>query len=152
MKHLKSKKNEGFSYVEVLVSLAIILIIGVLLSFCYSTSFKNLIKAKQNASNSYTLFQFDTFLRKNINQISLPNWEKDYKSEYTSSSISFKWMNGDKNIQTLKIQDSITINSIETLYYSNNLPGGISVSYSYNNLKYECNAFFSSIPYGVDKL
>lgn len=152
MKHLKNKKNEGFSFVEVLVSLAIILIIGVLLSFCYSSSFKNLLKAKQNANDSYTILKFDTFLRKNINQISLPNWEKDYKTEYTSSTISFKWMNGDKNIQTINIPDSITITSVETLYYNNNLPGGISISYIYNNRDYKCNSFFSSIPYGVEKL
>lgn len=142
------ENNEGFTFIETLVALTIIILISLMLVFCYSTSIKTLDKTRSKTKDSIEVLDMDKNFRQIIQSISLPEWETTYSYSYTSSSLSLQWINCSEDFAMFDFDSSIVINNVEIIKYKNNIPAGLKITYLYKNNKYSCIELFSSIPFG----
>ena len=147
-----NKSKEGFTFIETIVSLAIITMICILLVFCYSSAIKGITKSREQVNSDLELIDFDTSLRKLINSISLPEWKNDYNFTYTSTSLFLEYVNGSSEYIETTINKNFQIKNCSVLFYDNEKPAGLKVSYSYKNKEYTCLELFSRIPVGQVKL
>ncbi len=147
-----NKSKEGFTYIETLVSLAIVTMICVMLVFCYSSAIKGITKSREQVNSDFELIDFDTSLRKLINSISLPEWKKDYYVKYTPNSLLLEYVNGSSEYTETTINKNFQVKNCSVIFYDNEKPAGLKVCYSYKNKEYICSELFSSIPFGQVKL
>lgn len=146
------KTNEGFTFIETLVALAVIALISVMLVFCYSTSIKSLNKTRSKTKDTFEVLSIDESFRKIIQSISLPEWENTYNYSYTTSSLSLPWINRTEETVKFDFDSSLVINKVEVINYKNDIPAGLKITYQYQKHEYICSELFSSIPFGQVEL
>lgn len=140
--------NEGFTFLETLVSITIITFIVILLGFCFSTSSRILRKTNTQTISDLELLKIDTKFRQLIQSINIPDWETKYSITNTQTTITLNWVNGTNSISSLEINPNILILKTDLIKYKNDKPAGLCITYLYRDKEYICSELFSSIPYG----
>ncbi len=148
------KNTNGFSLVELLVSVAITAIILVGMSMFFTSGFQNIFQSQQQVANSQGLFNLSSILQKkllNVETVSQMGGENEFvllKNNSKEEGFSYIGMEGDQ----LVVKDFFIFNgqegalsSIDDVSGINN-PGGITklnskyyVTAPSENLIYECN-------------
>lgn len=101
---LKSKAS-GFSYIEAVVSLLIISLIGVLLASVYSISIRSVSKARIKIKDSVNHLRVDDELREFISCVDYPFWVKEYKVDSSENSITVEYFKGVEGTTTKEFKD-----------------------------------------------
>ena len=143
-------KDNGFSFMESLISLAVISIITLCISNGIIMSMRAYNKNKTIASNSCTLLQVDKQLREIITSIQNPLEINKEDITYSDHTLSVKWYKSENSIKTFEFND-IDILEIKMIKKSfKNI--GVNILYSYIKEKYNCICLFSHLPYGEVEL
>ncbi|MCI6592811.1 MAG: type II secretion system GspH family protein [Spirochaetia bacterium] len=146
-KFLISKKSEGFSYIEVIVSLLIISFIAGLLYFSYSICIKSLYSSKESIRNSIDHLEADEYLRESIQSVLVPFWQKSIDYSFTENEISISWDNGEVT-KSFKMKAKAKIIEVNPIYSEEVRIKGLHIKYNVNNKSYETKALFASRYYG----
>lgn len=141
------KREKGFSYIEVIISLLIISFIAGLLYFSYSICIKSLYSSKESIKNSIEHLEADKYLRESIQSVSLPFWQKTIEYAFTENEINISCSSGEI-IKTFKMKHNIKLKEIDPIYTEGDRIKGLQIKYSINNKLYETKALFASRYYG----
>lgn len=143
-----SFSNEGFTYIEVVVSLVIISLVAGLIYFSYAVSFKSLNSSKNRIKTEIIRINTDTLLRKNIESISIPFWDKEYDYSFSDNTIKLGRINGSREPYEIKLNDSVIITSCNPLKNKADKITGFEIRYQINGKEFETSALFASHDYG----
>lgn len=146
---LKSKAS-GFSYIEAVVSLLIISLIGVLLASVYSISIKSISKMRIKINDSVEHLRVDDELRDFISCVDYPFWVKEYKVDSSENSITVEYFKGIEGTETKEFKN-IEITECDFLRNEQKEPFGLYVKYKLKEQEYETKVLFSSFPFGAVK-
>lgn len=144
-----ANKNNGFSFIETLVSLLIISIISTVMYLSFSSSIKEIIKIKEKEKLDYQIFRSEQIIRNTISSIDIPFWKRDFYFFITEDSISCNYQNGNNKIETKKLPYSIKILSYEIIYFEKTNPVGIRIEFEMDNRIRIINQVFASRPIGL---
>lgn len=142
------KSKEAFTYIEVIVSLLIIALLAGLLYFSYAICIKGINSSRKSVKESIEWLNTDSMLRKKIEAVSIPFWQKDYEYSFSPNSLTISWMNGVKTSETISLPDVFEIQSVEPINSEKDSIKGLIIKYQYKNSEYELKALFSSRSFG----
>jgi type II secretory pathway component PulJ len=142
------KSKEAFTYIEVIVSLLIIALLAGLLYFSYAICIKGINSSRKSVKESIEWLNTDSILRKKIEAVSIPFWQKDYEYSFTPNSLTISWVNGLNASETINLPNIFKIQAVEPINSENDSIKGLIIKYQYKNSDYELKALFSSRPYG----
>ncbi|ULQ59086.1 prepilin-type N-terminal cleavage/methylation domain-containing protein [Brucepastera parasyntrophica] len=162
-----NKNEEGFTFMEVLVAIAIISIIGLSLLWGIASISDSVTRARENARLALSLLKADEYIRERTAEIRIPYWERNITFESSGSSASIPWYQGDKNAylrfftenntvyaetefngETAKLALLTGIENIEIriLENKNGAPAGLEIIYMLKGKEYRTVSPFASIP------
>jgi type II secretory pathway pseudopilin PulG len=128
------KESDGFTLMDTLVSIAIVLVISSCIIIAFSSGSKTLLKAISAVNTSAKLLQIDRHIRENANDLHIPYWldpdvsAKAFVDELRRSKIG-KYMR-----EVVYITDS------------SGFIRGVTVEYTVNNKRLKTSALFPSAP------
>jgi prepilin-type N-terminal cleavage/methylation domain-containing protein len=126
--------DSGFTLMETLVSIAIVLIISGCVITAVSLSYRIIIKAKNTSETAATILQIDHFIREQANDFHIPYWENAAgRTAFFKDSL---WQS----------KYGQYIYQIHTIISPQGFTRGISASYSVNGTISQTSALFPSIP------
>ncbi len=165
--HWKQNNEQGFTFVETLVSLLIISLTAVILYGAFNSSIHAIYSSVSHTITNYQILKTDTVLRREVANICIPYWQKDFTYTTSYNKIELPWYCA-KDKWTLSLFISETgnliletdadskktytlLNGIEDISFklvtaSNNIPFGIKITYTKNDKKYITTVLFSSRP------
>ena len=129
--------SEGFSFIEVLVSLFIISMISMLLYFAYSLCLKTYNRSKEEIKITTLRANTDYILRKKIEKVTIPYWEKEYIFSFTDNSISLNWIDGKNDLIQVLLPENVKVIDVELIQSKENKYLGMKVSYELLSKKFE---------------
>jgi len=128
------KKNEaGFTLMEVLVTVAVVLLLGSLLVAASNTAMKGSALSSKTVKTAETIKRIDRYVRESASEVCIPYWENpasfinNYVSEIYRSPLG-------SYIKTVRV-----------ITDSDRIPRGIEAVYTINNLQTRTIALFSSV-------
>lgn len=100
MNSRSASRQEGFTYIEVLVALAIISLSGYVIWMGFSSGLQALEKIYEKSRVSAELVIFERLFRREVNKLCVPYWEKegDYGELLISNEVDFLSFNIDGKI------------------------------------------------------
>jgi prepilin-type N-terminal cleavage/methylation domain-containing protein len=164
---LHRTRNDGFTFIETLVAISILLIVGMLLYTALHTTLSAGNKTKTTAMESRQLLLIDTALREATQDVTIPYWEKAMIIKNENLSVEFPWLGGKKNNkliisidnghfilktveqeeeQTTQLAGNVSDVCIKVLYTDTGIPAGCTFTYTLNSNQYSTTAVFSSHP------
>lgn len=144
--------SDGFSYIEVLVSLLIISLIGSLLFFSYSISVRSVDSSRKKVKTELLRIKTDSQLRKTIEKISIPSWTSEYEYNMINNTIELSWVDGKENPQLLELDRKVEPIELKPLKFDDGHIVGFIIRYLINGTEYETVAVFASRPYGKEEI
>lgn len=142
------KHKEGFSYIEVTVSLFIISLIGLLLFFSYRISIKSVNSSRKKINTEVIRVYTDTLLRNNIEKICIPFWIPDLEYSYTENSLCIGWVDGTEETKNIRLDERVKISSCKPIETKKNNIIGFEISYEIDGCVFETVAVIASRVYG----
>jgi hypothetical protein len=88
------KKSSGTTFIEVLVAITILSIIGIAISTGFTSSIILFTKVPQVVNNTLDLLLFENTIRKQVARVKVPFWIYDYKPEEDRRTVSFPLCDG----------------------------------------------------------
>ena len=140
----KINLRSGFSHIEVLVSISVIAAISALLYFSYSASTKNLGNARVSFDTELKYLKADNDLRKVIERVRLPYWEKDIRFTIQNNRIYITRVDGNKEPYELNLPEYVKINNLKKIKNSDKVIG-LELTYYIKNKECKTSVLFSSI-------
>lgn len=149
----KNPLSAGYSFIEVLVSLIIIALIGGILYFSYAVSVKSINSSRHKLQYAIIRLNTDTVLRKNIQRINIPYWINETPDiTANENKIYLDWIDGKKEKKTITFSNKVSFTECIPILTSNKKIKGIEVKYLIDNNEYKTVSLFSSRPYGEIEL
>jgi prepilin-type N-terminal cleavage/methylation domain-containing protein len=110
------KNEEGFTFIEILVSMVLLSVLGVTIWTGLISSQGLIRKIISEASMSAKILQLDNFVRQHVNQVKIPFWEGKIKAEAVESGLAIPYLNSDyEDMLIFKIsRDMLLIGSKKT--------------------------------------
>ena len=93
----KSKKDEGFTYIELLIAIIIMSLVLIGVSQGLLTGNRVLEKTTVSSSTSGSILQLDTLIRKNVSRIYFPFWWGDINITESADNIEIPFYEGNEN-------------------------------------------------------
>lgn len=81
LKRTSSPSDEGFTFIEVLVAIAIISFSGFIIWSGISGTFETVLKVYHSSRISGELRQLEYLFRKNVNEMEIPYWDSSFEYE-----------------------------------------------------------------------
>ena len=131
---MKQTYGEGFTLMESLVSIAIILILSGCIIIAFSTGMKANIKSVGAIRTANTILETDRFIREQVDSLHIPYW---LKPEESIEKL--------KN-QLWRSKVGKYIHEIAILYDTNGNPRGITVDYLVGTKNMKTSALFPFHP------
>jgi len=128
-----NQTEAGFTLMETLLSIAIVLILGSLLVVSSNTAFQGASKSIAAVNTAATITRTDRYIRARVNAVHIPYWAdtKPYIDAITAELFQSK-------IGTY-------IKSVRAISDRRRVPRGIEVVYTVNNREMRTVALFSSV-------
>jgi type II secretory pathway pseudopilin PulG len=125
--------NDGFTLMETLVSIAIIMAVSSLFAIAFITAFKATSQSNNEIKTAITITQIDHFIRERTNSLHIPYWadSKPYADELRNELFRSKFASH--------------INTIQIINDSRRKPRGLLVIYTVNNRQIQTKALFPSV-------
>jgi len=127
------KSDEGFTMMEILLTVAIVLIIGSAIVVASNTAMQGAKKAGNITETAKKMVSIDRYIRDRANEVHIPYWDNP-----TSYIDTF-------NSHLFSSQISPYINTIRVVYDRKRSPRGIEVFYTVNGREMRTLATFASI-------
>ena len=143
--------DSGFTFIETLISLAIISMMAVVITGGILISLQSYRKARTEIKKANLLLASDTQLRNDASHIMIPYWVSEMKFSFTESSITYSWVDGKEDSQTFSYTN-IAILDAELMKKGGKAPSGIRIKYEFDGNVYTASCLFSTFPYGDVKL
>jgi len=125
-------KDAGFTLMEVLVTIAIVLVIGSVLVVAANTALNNASFSFKTVNNAAMISRIDRYIREKTNAVYIPYWANP--ASYIDDLISDLYQSN----------TGIYIKSVRTIFDSYKIPRGIEVIYIVENYEMRTIAFFST--------
>jgi prepilin-type N-terminal cleavage/methylation domain-containing protein len=89
-----SQNERGFTFIEILVSLLLLSLLGLVIWNGLSRGEGLVLRTFQAAADSVKILQLDTGLRDAAGRVRVPYWEGDCAATSTDDGISVPWLDG----------------------------------------------------------
>jgi type II secretory pathway pseudopilin PulG len=128
-----NQNEAGFTLMETLLSVAIVLVLGSLLVVSSNTAFQGASKSIMAVNTAATITRIDRHIRTKANAVHIPYWAdtKPYIDAVTAELFQSKMGPYIKSIRTISDRRSV--------------PRGIEVIYTVNNREMRTVALFASV-------
>lgn len=146
------KKSNAFTYIEVIVALVVISLIAGLLYFSYSICIKSFTSSRESVREAVERLNTDAFLRKKIQSVSIPYWEKDFDFSFSEAQITLPWLEGIKAEQSVIMPENASIKDVTPIKSDKGKPKGLHIKYYIKNNEYVVKVLFASRFYGEVEL
>jgi type II secretory pathway pseudopilin PulG len=125
--------HDGFTLMETLVSIAILMVISSLFVVAFSTAFKAVAKSNDGITEALTITQVDRFIRQQTDSAHIPYWvdSKPYVEELLN--------------ELYRSKIGMYIKSIEIINDSRKKPRGILVVYIVKKRRIQTRALFPAV-------
>jgi prepilin-type N-terminal cleavage/methylation domain-containing protein len=125
--------DNGFTLMEVMLSVAIILILGSLLVTASNTAMQGSSKSNKTVNTVETITRIDRYIRSSAEKTHIPYWANPsiYIDRFTS--------------ELYRSSFGSYINNIRIIYGSGRIPRAVEAVYTVNNNEVRTIALFSSI-------
>lgn len=127
MKPLKKlSSDEGFTFIEVFITVIIIAILSSIILINSTTILNSINQGKRDLSYKYQLINLRLLLKKEASNILTPWFLREYKVEEINSGIKIYYYNGDKEsyLELTALEEGVVIkNDDNILFSSTNLKG-----------------------------
>jgi prepilin-type N-terminal cleavage/methylation domain-containing protein len=127
-------KDDGFTLMEVVVSISVILVISGCIFTAFSVSLKTISRAGQTADTALELLRIDIFIRRETEKFHIPYWADPL--EETGKFID----------SLLRSSYGRYIGATELLKSNSGITRGIRVFYTVRNTTAHTDALFPSTP------
>jgi len=128
-----NKIDDGFTLMEVLLSVAIILILGSVLVVSTNAAFHGASQSSKTANTAVTLVRIDRHIRSRTSAVHIPYW--------ADSTLYIDALSAELYRSSI----GTYIKSIETIFDRRRNPRGIQVFYTVNNHEMRTLALFPSV-------
>jgi prepilin-type N-terminal cleavage/methylation domain-containing protein len=149
---MRTDWEDGFSFIEVLVSLLIISLVGVVLYASFSTGFRAIEKAQTEVRTAVRHLQADHLIRSAAGAVEIPYWVTDYEMAAGENTLDLPWYEGEKESKTVQLPEGVIIEKSELVREDGKAPFGIRIQYKIGKREYAASAPFASFPAGKVKL
>jgi len=127
------RADEGFTLMEALVSIAILMVVGSLFAVSFSTGFRAIAKAQDELRTTLTIAQVDRYIRQKTDALHIPYW-----------ADSRPYVEGLRD-ELFRSQFGSHINSVQIINDSRRKPRGILVIFTVKNKRLRTQALFPSV-------
>ena len=149
---MRSDSENGFTFIEVLVSLLIISLVGMVLYASFSAGFRGIEKSKAEMRTAVRRLQTDSIIRSAAGSVRIPYWITEYEMTAAGETLEFPWYDGEKEIKTVRLPSGVVIDKSELVRKDGEAPFGIRITYKIGKREYTTSAAFGSFPAGKVKL
>jgi len=133
MKQNDFNRDAGFTLMEILLSVAVILILGSLLVVAANTAMKGASQSFKAVNTTAAITRIDRHIRESVNNVHIPYWANP--APYIEELISVLY----------RSDIGSYIKSIRIISDNRRIPRGIEAVYTVNNHETRTVALFSSI-------
>jgi type II secretory pathway pseudopilin PulG len=125
--------DDGFTLMETLVSIAIIMAVSSLFAIAFTTAFKATSQSNNEIKAAVTITQIDRFIRERADSLHIPYWadSKLYADTLRDELFRSKF--------------APYINTIQIINDSRRKPRGLLVIFTVNNRQIQTKALFPSV-------
>jgi prepilin-type N-terminal cleavage/methylation domain-containing protein len=149
---MRNKSENGFTFIEVLVSLLIISSVGIVLYASFSAGFKGVEKSRTEIRDAVRHLQTDSVIRSAAESVQIPYWVTAYEMTAAGGSLELPWYEGKKETKTVQLPAGADIEKSELVREDGKSPFGIRITYKIGKREYTTSATFASFPAGKVKL
>lgn len=104
------KNEEGFTFIEILVSMVLLSVLGITIWTGLISSQGLIRKIISEASMAAKILQLDNFVRQNANKVKIPFWEGKIKTEAGESGLAIPYLNSDyEDILIFKTRENMLL-------------------------------------------
>ena len=146
---MRTKQEDGFSFIEVLVSLLIISLVGIVLYASFSTGFRAVEKSQTEVRTAVRHLQADHIIRSAAGAVQIPYWVTDYEMSAGERTLDLPWYEGEKESKTVQLPEHVIIEKSELIKKDGKSPFGIKIQYKIGKREYTTSAAFASFPAGI---
>ena len=127
------RSDDGFTLMETLISIAVLMVVSSLFVVAFSTAFKAIAMSKEQTGMAVTINQVDRFIRRQADSLHIPYWadSKLYAEELRN--------------ELFRSQFGQYINTVQIITDSRRKPRGVLVTYTVQNRQMRTRALFPSI-------
>jgi prepilin-type N-terminal cleavage/methylation domain len=148
----RNKKANGFTFVEVLVSMLILALTGAVLYGSFSVGLKAVGKSHTEVWNAVQRMQTDSIIRSAAGSVQIPYWVNTYGMNSGERTLEFEWYGGEREHKTIQLPPYVLLKKSELVRGKDNRPLGVRITYTIGMQEYTTSAVFASLPPGKIKL
>ncbi|QQO10745.1 PulJ/GspJ family protein [Breznakiella homolactica] len=131
---LQTDRDGGFTLMETLISIAVMLIISGCVIFAFTAAMKASAKSAAAANAAREIIRVDRFIRNQAEELHIPYWA--YSSPYIAEFKNSLW----------RSEAGKYITVVESMYTSAGLPCGVKVTYEIGGRTMQTSALFPAVP------
>lgn len=143
-------KQDGFTFIEAVVSLLIIALISAAIYATFATAYKALNTTQKSLIATSNVLIIDAKLRDSLSLVCIPFWVRNVHYSSTDTSITIPWVKGvESKSVTVSLENyKIENGHIDIIKGVNEIPLGCHILYTIENKEYMTSIVFASIPLG----